>query len=124
MEINSKLKLPICLSIILLAGCSSSHRSNVTANDIINVNKQKFISLPSTSSLQLSQSTQAFDLEVNSINIENDFITMIKAEDNYFAASGRVCRKAELIGTATNYDYLICQKSPDQWVLIKPTKLN
>jgi len=121
-------RVPFALFITaILAGCGSSNTltsSNLSASDIVNINKQQSITLPADVSSTFSKTLQSISIQPQSLSIDNDVINSLQANESYFAASGRLCRHTLLESNTQNYNYVACQLNTEQWVLTNSIQQN
>ncbi|EPJ44448.1 MAG: hypothetical protein OFPII_34810 [Osedax symbiont Rs1] len=111
----------------ILTGCgfgAHSTKSNLTASDVRDTNTQHAILLPLASSKALSRNSASIEIPLEAVEINAFKIQSISAAASYFAASGRQCRNITLQSTNQQQSYIGCQKSAEQWVLIKAIQLN
>lgn len=120
--------LSVICFIVALTGCSNQvTTSSLTASDILKTNTQQSVSLPLGPSQALSKNSRLINIQLKPIAVDGNRIISISADSSYYAASGRACRNATLKTTSRakgQYKYIVCQKSPDQWVLINSIHLN
>lgn len=103
----------LCLLVTFLTACSSqSMQAFGIKNSVVNVDAENI--LPPEVSDMLTSTPQDISILISSGSMQGKTLMV---GPTYFAASGRVCRKANISESLLAERYVACQAESGHWIL-------